>query len=118
MDPAAIDDHHDLCAGFTKGRHHLMDVLAQLLGIKMRDDLIEDVRCPKLDGAHHAEQHAAGDATPGAIVQPGMTFECLFPFDLTPREGARGEAVTLGMAAPPAGAGEGTAPQDGFVGIE
>jgi hypothetical protein len=38
--------------------------------------------------------------------------------DLTPREGAHGEAVALGMAAPPAGAGEGKAPQDGFVGIE
>jgi len=51
MDAAAIDDHHDLFAGGAEGRHHLMDVLAPLLGIKMRDDLIEDFGGPILDGA-------------------------------------------------------------------
>src|SRR4029453_13703057 len=30
MDPAAIDDHHDLFAGGAESRHHLMDILAQL----------------------------------------------------------------------------------------
>ena len=36
MNPAAVDDHHDLFAGFAEGRHDLMEILAQLLGIKMR----------------------------------------------------------------------------------
>jgi len=41
MDAAAIDDHHNLFSSCAEGRHHLMDILAQLLGIKMRDDLIK-----------------------------------------------------------------------------
>jgi hypothetical protein len=117
MDAAAIDNHHDFFAGFTQGRHDLMDILAQLLGIKMRDDLIEDFRCPKLDGANHAEQHAAGDAAPGAIVQPSMAFERLFPFDLTLAQGTRGQAIALGTT-PPAPPGERKAPEDGFICIE
>jgi len=28
MDPAAIDDHHDLCADFAEGGHHVMEILA------------------------------------------------------------------------------------------
>jgi len=40
MDPAAIDDHDDLFAGFAEGGHHLMEILAQFLGIKVRDDFI------------------------------------------------------------------------------
>ena len=46
MDPTAIDNHHDLFAGFAEGRHHLMEILAQLLGIKMGDDFIEDFEVP------------------------------------------------------------------------
>jgi hypothetical protein len=49
---------------------------------------------------------------------PGVPFEGLLTLHLTSREGARGQAVALGLAAPPAGAGEGKAPQDRFVGIE
>ena len=117
MDTAAIDDHHDLFAGFTKGRHHLMDILAQLLGIKMGDDLIEDFRCSKLDGANHTEQHATGDAAPGAIVQPGMAFERLFPFDLTLAQWTCGQAIALGTT-PPAPPRERKAPYDCFIGIK
>ena len=40
MDPAPIDDHHHLFAGFTKDVHDLMEVLAEFLSIKMGDDLI------------------------------------------------------------------------------
>jgi len=46
MDAAAIDDHHDLFARFPKDMHDLMEILAQLLGIKMGHDLIEDFRGP------------------------------------------------------------------------
>ena len=42
MDPAPIDDHHHLFLGVPEGCHHLMDILAQLLGIKVRHDFIED----------------------------------------------------------------------------
>jgi len=27
MNPAAIDDHHDLFPAFAEGRHHLMEIL-------------------------------------------------------------------------------------------
>ena len=43
MDPTAIADHHHLFLGFAEGRHDLMEILAQFLGIKMRDDLIEPI---------------------------------------------------------------------------
>ena len=68
MDPAAIDDHHDLFAGFAEGGHHLMEILAQLLRIKVRHDCREDFRGPIVDGADHAEQHATRDAAPGVIL--------------------------------------------------
>src|SRR3989454_10361227 len=114
MDAAAIDDHHNLFSSCAESRHHLMDILAQLLGIKMRDDLIKDFGCPILDGAKHAEQHTAGDAAPGAILQPRLAFEDLLAFDLALAQWTYREARALGCA-PPASAGEGKAPQDGFV---
>ena len=117
MDAAAIDDHHDLFASCAEGRHHLMDILAQRLGIKMWDDLIKDFGCPILDGAQHAEPHTAGDAAPGAILHPRLAFEGLLAFDLALAQWTYWEASALG-GAPPAGTGEGKAPQDGFVFIE
>src|SRR5262245_14324729 len=42
VDATAIDDHHDLFAGCTEGGHHLMDILPKSLGIKLRDNFIED----------------------------------------------------------------------------
>jgi hypothetical protein len=44
MDTATIDDHHDLFPGFAEGRHHLMEILAKLLGLKVGDNFIEDFR--------------------------------------------------------------------------
>src|SRR5215470_4234264 len=67
MDATAIDDHHDLFAGFAEGGHHLMDVVPKSLGIKLRDDLIEDLGCPLLDCSNDTEQDPAGDPAPGAI---------------------------------------------------
>jgi hypothetical protein len=117
MDTAAIDDHHDLFAGFAEGRHHLMDILAQLLGIKVRHDFIEDFGGTILDRPNDTEQHPAGDTAPGAILQPRLAFEGFVAFDLTLTQGAGGEARTLCFA-PPARAGQGKAPQDRFVFIE
>ena len=118
MNPAAIDDHHDLFASFAEGGHHLMDILAQLLGIKMRHDFIEDFRGAILDGADDTEQHAAGDATPRAVLPPRLPFEdflrCLIWPWLSGRVGRRYRWAR----APPAQPGQGKAPHDRFVFIE
>ena len=117
MDTAAIDDHHDLFAGFAEDRHHLMKILAQLLGIKVWHDFIEDFGRPVLDRPDDAEQHPAGDPAPGARASPHLAFEGFVAFDLTLAQGPGGEARALG-AAPPARSGQGKAPQDGFILIQ
>jgi len=117
VDPAAIDDHHHLFAGFAESGHHLMDILAQFLGIKMGDDFIEDFGGAILHSAEDREQHAAGDAAPGAVARPGLAFQGLLPFDLTLTQRPYREARTL-RCTPPARAGQGKAPQDRFVFIE
>src|SRR2546428_1115034 len=117
MDAAAIDDHHDLFASFAEGRHDLMDILAQLLGIKVRHDFIEDFGGAILDRPNNTEQHAAGDTAPGAMAYPRLAFEGLLAFDLTLAQRACGEACALRFA-PPARAGQGKAPEDRFVFIQ
>ena len=117
MDPAPIDHHHDLFPGFPEGSHDLVHILAQLLRIKMRDDLIEDFGCPILDCPNDTEQHAARNTAPGARIYPCLAFEGLLACDLTLAQRAGGEASALGFA-PPARTGQGKAPEDGFVFIE
>jgi|GEM_PF-3356580 len=117
MDPAPIDDHHDLFIRFAEGRHHLMEILTQLLGIKVWHDFVEDFGGPILDRANDAEQHPAGNAPPGAILQPRLAFERFVAFDLTLAQEACGNTSALRFA-PPARSGEGKAPEDGFVFIE
>src|SRR2546428_2492761 len=117
MDPAAIDDHHDLFAGFAEGRHHLMEILAQFLGIKVRHDFIEDFGGAILDRPYDTESHAAGDTAPGARADPRLPFERLFTSDVTLAQWTRGEAIALG-AAPPAQPGQGKAPEERFIFIE
>lgn len=55
MYSAAIDDHDHLFAGFAEGRHDLVDVLTELLGIKVGHDFIEDFGGPILDGSEDTE---------------------------------------------------------------
>jgi hypothetical protein len=117
VDPAAIDDHHDLFAGCAEDRHHLVNILPQLLGIKVRHDFVEDFGGAILDRPQDTEQHPAGDLAPGAIASPCLAFERFIAFDLTLAQRACGEAHALG-GAPPAGAGQGKAPEDRFVFIE
>ena len=117
MDAAAIHDHHDVFAGFTKGGHDLMEIVAELLGVKVGHDFVEDFGGPILDRAQHAEQHAAGDTTPGAMASPRLAFEGLLAVDLTLAQRPCREARALG-GAPPARAEQGKTPQDGFVFIE
>ena len=114
MDPAAIDNHHDLFAAFAERRHDLMHILAELLSIKVGHDFIEDFGGAILDRPNDTEQHAAGDAAPRAIADPGLAFEGLLAVDLTLAQRACGEAGALGCA-PPARAEQGKAPQDSFV---
>jgi len=116
-DPAASDDQHDLFAGFPEGRHHLLAILTQLLRIKVWHDFIEDLGGPIRDGANDAEQHPTGDAAPGAILPPRLAFAGLLTCDLALAQRAGGEASALGCA-PPAGPGEGKAPEDRVVCIE
>src|SRR5713101_6217379 len=101
MDATAIDDHHDLFAGFAKDVHDLMEILAPFVGVKMRHDLIEDARRAILDRSDDAEQDATGDPAPGAIASPSLAFERLFPFDVTVAQGPCGQTSALD-AAPPA----------------
>src|SRR5262245_66617399 len=92
MNATAIHDHHDLLAGFAKDVHDLMGILAELLRIKVGHNLVEDFRGAILDGADDAEQHPAGDAAPGAMLQPRLTFEtfsCLMWCWLSGRMGRR-----------------------------
>ena len=117
MNPAAIDHHHDLFISFAEGGHYLMDILAKILAVKMGHDFIEEAGGPILYGANHMEQHASGDATPGALAHPDPTFAAFLAFDLAPAQGVCGQAKALG-AAPPAQPGKGKTPEDGFVFIE
>src|SRR6266568_6400676 len=117
MDPATINDHHDVFAGFAEERHDLVDILAQLLGIKVRHNFIEHFGGPILDRTNDAEPHAAGDTAPGARAHPRLPLERLLAFDLTLAQRAYGEASALGCA-PPARPRQGKAPQDGVVFIE
>jgi hypothetical protein len=83
VDPAAIDAHHPLCAGLAESGHHWMEIVAQCLGIKMGDAFREAFGGAIRPSAAAREQHAAGDAAPGAVARPGLAFQGLLPFALT-----------------------------------
>jgi len=83
----------------------------------MGDDFIEDFGGAILHSAEDREQHSAGDAAPGAVAQPGLAFQGLLTFDLTLTQRTYREARTL-RCTPPARAGQGKTPEDGFVFIE
>src|SRR5262249_864083 len=108
VDATAVGHHDHLFAGVAKDSHHLMDVLAKSLRIKMGDHLIEDFSSPILDGTNNAEQHAAGHTTPGAMAHPCLPFERLLAFDLTRAQRAGEEASALRFV-PPAQSGQGKA---------
>jgi hypothetical protein len=117
MDPAPIDHHHNLFLGFPEGRHYLMNILAQFLGIKVRDDFIEDFGGTVLHRPKDTEQHTAGDPAPGARAEPHLAFARFVTFDLTLAHRACGQTRTL-RCTPPARPGQGKAPQDGFIFIK
>jgi hypothetical protein len=117
MDPTAVDDHHHLFAGFAEDRHHLMEILTQLLGSKVRHDFVEDFGGPILDRPNDTQQHTTRDTAPGARAHPRLPFEGLLAFDLSLTQRACQEVRPLGCA-PPARTGQGKAPHDRFVFIE
>jgi len=63
------------------------------------------------------EHDAAGDLAPGAIASPGVAFEGLLVVDGPLAQGTSGPPCVR-CCAPPAGAGQSTAPQDRVIGIE
>src|SRR5436309_13145225 len=87
MDPAAIDDDHELFPGLAEGRHHLMNILAQLLRIKVRHNFIEDFGGAVQDGPNDTEQYAARHTAARAILQPRLASEGLLALDLTLPQG-------------------------------
>src|SRR5215813_1731652 len=117
VDPAAIDDHHDLFVRFAEDCHHLVHILSQLLGITVRHNFREDFGSTILDRPQDTEQPPARDPAPGTIAEPRPAFEGFIAFDLTRAQGTGGQTRALGWA-PPAGAGQGKAPEDRFVFIE
>ena len=117
VDATAVGDHDDLFPRVAQESHHLMDILAQPLWVKMRDDLIDDARSAILHGTADAEQHAAGDAAPRAILHPRLTFETFLAFALALAQRAGGQASTRRFA-PPAGPRQGKTPEDGCILIE
>ena len=100
VDATAVGDHDYLFAGTAKEGHHFMDILAQPLRIKMRDDLVADFGGTILDRPNDTEQHPAGDTAPGAVADPRLAFEALVAFDLTLAQWTDGQASTLGFAPP------------------
>ena len=117
VDATAVGDHDHLFAGVAKEGHHLMDILAQPLCIKMGDDLVEDFGGAILDRANDTEQYSAGDTAPGAIAHPRLAFAGLFAFDLAGAQGPGGQTRALGFT-PPARPGQGKTPEDRFIFIE
>jgi hypothetical protein len=117
VDATTVGDHDDLFPRMAKKGHHLMDILTYSLRVKMRDNLIDDARGAILHGTDDAEQHAARDTAPGAILHPGLAFEGFLAFDLTLAQRARSEAGALHFA-PPTRPGQGKTPEDSFIFIE
>ena len=117
VDATAVGDHDHLFAGVAQEGHHLMEILAQPLWLKMGNDRGEDFGGAILDRAHDPEQHPAGATAPGAIAEPRLAFERLCTSDWTLAQWPGGQARALGFA-PPTRAGQGKTPEDRFIFIE
>jgi hypothetical protein len=117
MHPTVIDDHHDLLVSLATSSHHLLDVLAPCLGVKMGHDCVEDRGGALLDRAHDAAPHPADDTAPGALRQPRLAFAGLLAFAVALASWAYREAPAQRFA-PPTCTGEDKAPHEGFLCIE
>jgi hypothetical protein len=117
VNATAIDHHDDLFLCGAKDAHHWMDILTELVGIKVGHDFIENPGGAILHRTDDIEQDATGNATPATALLPGLAFETLLSVDLALTQGAHGEAVAL-ASSPPAASGQGKAPQHGLILIE
>ncbi len=114
MNATAIDYHDHLFLGGAKDVHHLVDILTEFVGIKVGHDFIEDARGAVLYGADDIEQYPAGDATPAAVVLPGLTFEAFLGIDLALAQWAGGQTVAL-AASPPTPSGQGKTSEHSLI---
>ena len=83
----------------------------------MGHDLVENPRGAILYSADDIEQDPTGDATPAAVLLPGLAFEALLGVDLALAQGAGGQAVAL-AASPPAAPWQGKAPKHRLILVE
>jgi hypothetical protein len=67
-----------------------MDILTEFVGIKMGCDFIEDAGGAILHRANDIEQDATANATPAAVLLPGLAFETLLGVDLALAQRADG----------------------------
>lgn len=88
MDAAAIADHHNRCGDCAAGGHHLLHILAQLLGSNVRHHVREALGGAILDRPNDTAQHAARATAPRAILQPHLAFEGGSAFALPLAQGA------------------------------
>jgi hypothetical protein len=100
MAPAAIHDHHDVCAGLAADRPHWRERWAELLGIKVRHDWRENVRGALLDRPQDPEQHTTRAPAPRALASPGLAFEGFVAVALALAQGAGGESAGRGATSP------------------
>jgi hypothetical protein len=117
MEATAIHHHDTLFPRAAKERQHLVDIVATPRSLTMGNDLKEAFRRPIVDGPKDAPQHTTGHAAPTPIAPPALALEGLRAFALAPAQWASRPALPLSFP-PPAGPGEGKAPQDCFLSIE
>jgi len=114
MDTTPIDDHHDLCGGGAADGYPMREIRAQRGaspgGARGEQTWGRAIR----DCADDAEPHAARDLAPGTIAPPGPACAAFVACALTLASGPGQQTSTLGYA-PPAGPGEGPAPQEGCL---
>src|SRR5215813_10084822 len=117
MDTTPIDDHHDLCGGGAADGYPMMEIRAQRGaspgGTRGEQTWGRAIR----DCADDAEPHAARDLAPGTRAPPGPACAAFVACALTLVSGLGQQTSTLGYA-PPAGPGEGPAPQEGWLSRE
>lgn len=88
LEATAIDHHDDRFPGLGEDRQDVVPILPKVLRVKMGHDFIEATRGAILHSANDMVQCPTGEATPGAIARPGLSFARLFPCALAVAQGA------------------------------
>ncbi len=114
MDATAIDEEDDCLTRRAEGRHALMPIVPPCVGIKRGHDFIADLGGSVLHGAHQGAQDPILEAVPGVIRPPGLPLTRCGLVHLALGQGTEGQPIARRLM-PPAGPGQGKAPQDGLV---